>query len=72
MHQGQGAERNTRTTPSRNITPKILTNRREGCPAKESLKPIEQDASRTKKNNRCITQRGRGTSRTTQRITRTP
>ena len=24
------------------------------------------------KNNRCITQRGRGTSRTTQRITRTP
>ena len=48
-HQGRGAVRNTRTTPSRKINLEILTNLRDRCPAKESLKPIEEDASRTEK-----------------------
>ena len=35
--------------PEQKNYPKNTTNLREGCPGKESLKPIAQDASRTKK-----------------------
>ena len=71
-HQGQGAQRNSRcTTEKKKIT--LEENTVQGGVSGGSIaQPQGLGASHATQKNRRITQRGRGASRTTQRITRTP